>query len=437
MSQHAKVFRFLLSIIALACPSISYASEERTCKGDPLYECVKKLGEALGSLDICMKRVCGKKTSSARHIPSSKEAAPTSTARTETAPPTPTATAGIETAPPMPQAFFLRADKLDNPYPGLTAAPSAGQALGASINYTGNEFVQTAVKTKSGANTGFYTVSTTDSVTVTGLASLAMVNPDPYSKGVWTLSDPNSTIVEFVPTLISVSANGFWDHPTKPFGDTSALKVGPEFNFRFRFEDDFMIYAGIAPFYQTDFYWKSNGEGATVSVTPSYLPFLLNGAGGQVRYITGGWLDGFLEVRAEATYLNVGQVGQPLLRQGSSEWLGGAVRSYVFFLPEVGHVLSKADYPYLVDRISFVGTYQNYWDANSHGTAGMFSAALNYKLTGCDSSVSPNQPGPVPGAVPVVCQYGSPSVSAQYDWGTDRDTLQHIKKIQVKLNYAY
>jgi hypothetical protein len=108
------------------------------------------------------------------------------------------------------------------------------------------------------------------------------------------------------------------------------------------------------------------------------------------------------------------------------------VRSYVFFFPKAGP-LTQVDNPYLVDRISFVGTYQNYWDANSHATAGMFSAALQYKLTGCNSSVKPSQTG----EVPVVCQYGSPSVSAQYDWGTDRDTLQHTKKIQVKLNYAY
>jgi hypothetical protein len=170
----------------------------------------------------------------------------------------------------------------------LTAAPSAGQALGASINYTGNEFVQATKTTKYGS---YVNVSTTNSVTVTGLASYAFVNTTPYTNGVWTLSDSSSdTIVDFVPSL-SVSANGSWDRPMKSFGDTSALKVGPELDFRFEpkhAEDFFMIYAGIAPFYQTDFYGKSSAEGATLSLTPSYFPLLLNGAGGEVRYYTGG-----------------------------------------------------------------------------------------------------------------------------------------------------
>ncbi|HUB62864.1 MAG TPA: hypothetical protein VL996_00155, partial [Methylocella sp.] len=76
----------------------------------------------------------------------------------------------------------------------------------------------------------------------------------------------------------------------------------------------------------------------------------------------------------------------------------------------------------------------NYWDANSHNTAGMFSAALQYKLGKCDSSA---QPPPESGKQLVTCQFGAPAFSAQYDWGTDRDTLQHTKKIQVKLTYAY
>ena len=48
--------------------------------------------------------------------------------------------------PTVTKRLFVRADSLDNPYPGLTQSPSAGQALGASIGYTNNDFVQTATK---------------------------------------------------------------------------------------------------------------------------------------------------------------------------------------------------------------------------------------------------------------------------------------------------
>jgi len=73
----------------------------------------------------------------------------------------------------------------------------------------------------------------------------------------------------------------------------------------------------------------------------------------------------------------------------------------------------------------------------------MYSAALQYKLDcgqkntqpsansstkelGADSKKK-NQP----------CFGGSPSITLQYDNGMDRDMLQEIKKVTLKLTYAY
>jgi hypothetical protein len=416
-----RTLRLFIPVILAAGPSISFAadaSHEARCTPLPEAVCLAHFTKA-----ECYKyrRDCEKPAVTRRASP------PNEALTANIDPPMP---APPPKPPLIPQFFFLRADKLDNPYPGLSAAPSAGGALGASVSYTGNDFVQATKTTKFGS---YVNVSTTQSVTVTGLASYAFLDPlgDP-----WNISGPDRSVT-FVPSF-SVSANGSWDQPTKSFGDTSALKVGPEFAFLYDpggpLFQTFLAYVSVAPFYQTDFYGKASAEGATLSFTPAYQDWLLFGPNPNFSKYTGGLFDGFLEVRAEATYLNVGQPGQTLLHQGSYEWLGGAVRSYIFFFPSYGGLLQKADYPWLVDRLSFVGTYQNYWDANSHATAGLFSAALQYKIGTCDSSAEKIAR---PGKQPVTCQFGAPSVSAQYDWGTDRDTLQHTKKITVKSSYAY
>jgi hypothetical protein len=425
MIRNPRTLGFIIPIFAVGSPSFSLASENVSgLRCAPIKDvCLAQIKDVDFCNQIEQKCVTRLLASVAHPAPP-----PPSTAVAQASSlPSPSSSPAEGSSGPPQQYVFVRADKLDNPYPGLSAAPSAGQALGASISYTGNEFVQALKTTKYGS---YVNVTTTDAITVSGLASLVIIPP--YSLP--PIGDQNVDVV----SSIAVSANGNWDHPTKTFGETSALKAGPEFDFLFSPTTEqqpgapyFTTYAGVGAFYQTDFYGKAQAEGATLSLTPSNWRLHLMGSD---KLLIPQYVDGFFEVRAEATYLNVGQPGHTNLHIGSYEWLGGAVRSYLFFFPSIGG-WSKADFPYLVDRVSFVGTYQNYWDANSHGTAGLFSAALQYKLTGCDNSVK-SELGPGK-QQPVLCDYGSPSLSAQYDWGTDRDTLQHTKKIQVKLNYAY
>jgi hypothetical protein len=77
----------------------------------------------------------------------------------------------------------------------------------------------------------------------------------------------------------------------------------------------------------------------------------------------------------------------------------------------------------ITNRISLVGTVQSFWDANSHVNATLFSAVAQYK---------PNCPTSA-----IVCPYGAPSLSLQYDNGTDKDSLQKQSKVTVKFTYAY
>jgi hypothetical protein len=415
-----KMLRHIVPVVVAASPSISYAADTdgQRCTPLPRAVCIAHFTKAQ-----CDKyRQDCEKPTVARHVPTLNNG---NTENINPAVPEVTPASKQE-----PQQFFIRADRLDNPYPGLSAsAPSVGQALGASINYTDTDFVQAAKTTN-------YRVSTSQSVMVSGLASYAFLdqNGDP-----WGVFGPNDRTVTFAPSL-SVFANGSWDKPTKVFTDTSVLKVGPEFAFRFQpkgpvddLDTTFQAYVSLAPFYQTDFYGQASAEGATLSFTPSYPALFLFAPRSDFYKYAGGLFDGFLEVRAEATYLNVGQQGATLLHQGSYEWLGGAVRSYIFFFPSYGSEysgLDKEHYLWLVDRFSFIGTYQNYWDANSHATAEWFSAALQYKIGTCDTS-------PKLGQQPLKCQFGAPSVTAEYDWGKDRDTLQYTKKITLKLTYAY
>lgn len=419
--------RLIILIIVATCPTISYASE--LCSPKAQEEECRKYTNDSGRLKFCnevLKSHCERNHSFAR-APSPERTVVTAKQPTPPPPPPPP----VKTTPlPPPQFVFIRADRLDNPYPGLSI--SSGQALGASVSYTNNDFVQSTVKTKFGS---YVTDTSSQSVAVTGLASLAFQNPTNNFKS-WLLVDKGEfggENVLFMPSLW-VSANGNWDHPTKAFGDTSALKVGPELDFLFvPQQGDFMTYFGVAPFYQTDFYSQAQAEGVTLSWTPSYPALYLM----QPGPIIPGLVDGFLELRAEATYLNVGQPGHTLLRQGSYEWLGGAARSYIFFFTSCGGAeayIPPSIAPYIVDQLSFIGTYQGYWDANSRATADIFSAALQYKIGACDTS---GQMTVRPGEPKAPCTFGAPSITFQYDTGMDRDTLQYMKKFQVKLSYAW
>jgi hypothetical protein len=308
------------------------------------------------------------------------------------------------------QRIFVRADNLDNPYPGLTQSGS-GQALGASLGYTANDFVQSTTQTKTGPVT---TVSNSSSITFSGLATILLQDPLIFEGD-----------KAWVPALW-LSANGNWDNPTKTFGDTSALKGGGKIEYTGGTVGgtNWSNYFDASAFYQTDFYGIAEAQGAAVSWSPMNTDLFLGGADPTVRTNLAA---GFWEMRAEFADVDVTIPGHTLLRSHNYEWYGFATRGYIFFFPSKGSPYNGVGtWPsYITDRFSFVGTIQSYWDANSRAAATLYSAAFQYKFA-CGTKDNPG-----------ACDYGVPSLTLQYDYGTDRDTLQQKKLLSLKFNYAF
>jgi hypothetical protein len=397
--MHTRLFPLVVSCMAtmIANSSMSFASEPliaKECEPEQIKACLKQLSTFIGR---DLSRDEGSRTWCVKHLP-----------------PCSTQVAQSPSSAPLPakqpatsqQTIFLRADPLDNPYPGLTQSAPAGQALGASFGYTHNGFVQSNVKSGSTTTT---VVSQSDSVTLTGMAT-------------FLLADRSDAIpsgdVEWIPALW-IYGNGNWDNPTKAFGDTSALKIGPKAEFLFHplNGSQWSSYVDIAPFLQTDFYGDAHAGGGTVSLMPVNRELFLGGMpdGYKPKY-----LSGFVELRAEAENLDVTRPGRTNLVVHDYQWLGGAARVYLFPFP----LQDASPTDPIANRISFIGTIQSYWDANSGTTATLASAALQYKLS-CDTKTN------------TICPFGSPSLTLQYNYGTDKDFLQKQNLVKVTINYAY
>jgi hypothetical protein len=404
--------RLWLAAFILALGSSEILAQRRSAEAcfTSVGDCLEKMSSSLGddvkadphAAKVCERKVrqCGERFANRIASASSKAAAATTDGPV------------VVQEPHLQQRFFLRADPLDNPFPGLTQSAtvglSAGQALGASVNFTANDFVQS----KSGSAV---TVSSSRGVSVTGMAT-------------YLLSESTfiGDYVRWVPAIWA-SANGNWDNPTKTFGDTSALKVGPmaEFMLYPKSAGGFLNYFEISPYYQTDFYGIAQAQGATIAWTPANPNFSL---GGLNPFYKPSFINGFLVLRAEFTDLNVTNPGMTNLIAHNYEWYGAAARAYVFLFPSGGLVNWPA---FIADRLSFVATVQSFWDASSDASATMYSAALQYKFAcsakaGNDGSGDSNP-----------CQFGAPSFTVQYDNGTDRDTLQRKKLLSAKITYAF
>ena len=310
------------------------------------------------------------------------------------------------------QHVFARSDNLDNPAPGFLVTPGAGQALGLSFGYTQNNFVQNGL-----------TVSASRSVTATGLLDYVPLDH--------ALELTPREGLQLVPSF-EVSANGNYDHPTKATGDTSALKLGPNFTFQQSLPAGNDLYGSVLPFYQTDFYGHARAAGATFALVPAVSELSLAQTGGIVIPHTAT----FFELRPDLTYLAVEAQGQTLLQKRDYVWLGGEARAYMFLLPKEDDPLR--DYmpvdlvPYVEDRISLIATYKGYVDASSGKTARFLSATAQYKLSCSTGAASASADAQTQG-----CPTGATSVGVEYDYGFDRDTLQKTDKIVAKLSFAY
>ena len=416
MSLNAKMRIGAMAVLTILGSMLISRAEASisSCERDAIASCIARVSSTFGpdaSSDIHILKFCKKRAQSCGSpSPDERQASFSS----PVAPPMPQDTNKSTADLGLPaQRFFLRADPLDNPFPGLTQSATAGQSLGASFGYTQNDFVQT----KSGPNT---LISSSHNISISGLATY-LIEP----------SMPIGDYWRWVPA-IWVSANGNWDNPTKAFGDTSALKLGPKAEFMVfpQAAHGFLNYFDVAPFVQTDFYGVTHAGGVSLGWSPvNPNLFLGEAATGYKPY----FVDGFWELRADATNLDVSVPGHTNLLAHDYNWLGGAARVYVFFFPTRGGASWS---PYLADRLSFIGTVQSYRDQSSGVAATLYSAALQYKLT-CDTKAKGPTNPEIGKKVQGSCDGGSTSLTLQYDTGMDRDTLQEKKMLSAKLNFSF
>ena len=178
----------------------------------------------------------------------------------------------------------------------------------------------------------------------------------------------NTASLEWVPDVF-VDVSGNWDNPRKKFGDYSAVDFGVEAQFHYRPESSGGVfddqYFSAAAFGQTDLYSDENAGGAELSWMPTRYAIGLGGMPLEPNPVFNNSLyQGFWIGRADFRTVDVAVPGATLLQTGLYDWLGGTLRSYMFFFPSnkaVGAVDGPwAGYPWLEDRVSLIGTAQLY-----------------------------------------------------------------------------
>jgi hypothetical protein len=300
---------------------------------------------------------------------------------------------------PVNQRLFVRADRIDNLFYGVIPGYTSGQALGASISYTDNR--------DSRSSTG--AISPTQNVMIDGTISYVLP-PTPW----------NFDVDRFRTGAVAlwVYGNGAWDHPIKPFSDSSVTKAGLDFQYSQKFPDgivdDFLF--NIAPYYETNFEGVARGFGTSFTLEPVVSSIYLGQSSGGNSLFNGFWI-----LRPEADIVHISNLEYSNLTTGTYDWLGVTVRGYLFLFPSTNYGWP----PGIADRVSLTGTAQYFRDANSGIEAPYYSVALQYNLNGC--TTKDTNAGK--------CPMGSSSLSLEYDYGVDRDTMIQANKYLVKLNY--
>jgi hypothetical protein len=157
----------------------------------------------------------------------------------------------------------------------------------------------------------------------------------------------------------------------------------------------------FSPFYQTDFRGEAEAYGMQASWEPYKLDWRLGGSYQQFSPL----FDFFYQLKAEMIALRVNDPGLTDLKADSDYlWLGGTARLNVYILPDV-----------LSDRLTWISTYQYYFDDRSDENIDLFTTALAYNLT----------------------ESGHTSISVEYQQGTKRDTLDEVDQYLVTLNAKY
>jgi hypothetical protein len=302
---------------------------------------------------------------------------------------------------PVQQRLFVRADRIDNLFYGVIPGYSSGQAQGASIGYTDNRDARSATGAISPSNT----------LTLAGTVSYVL-SPTPWNFDVERFST--------LAAAIWIYGNGQWDYPIKPFSDASVVKTGLDLQYAQKYPsgvlDDLLF--DVAPYYETNFEGDANAFGTSFTMEPVVSSIYLGQSSGGNALFNGFWI-----FRPEADVVHIANLPYTNLSSGTYDWMGATLRAYVFLFPSTNFPWPPA----LADRFSLIGTAEYFRDAHTGMEARYYVTQLQYSLNGCttkDKSVAS-------------CPQGTASVSFEYDYGADRDTMINANKYLVKFSYKY
>lgn len=378
---------------------------------------------------------------------------------------------------PADKALFVRSDALDNfnyalglPGPATGGLASQDAAMspnaiskGLSVSFTDNYRgssqtasiagrisylvfgVQCSNGTATAVNSAGQTIQVGGNPTVPFLSRFGFA-PFIDSNGTWnepvtttTTSATASSKKTVASTTTTRSANGLTTTtviPTKNGEVTtitkkyalSQLSFGADFqfevpSFNLPIQQNFLY---VSPYYQTDYLNEANIAGVNVAWEPVVRHLLNDGVINQFVYFYTGF-------RPEADFSNVSNPGLTLQTKGEHAWLGETLRPNLTLFPLVDAPTSQDDWltNWVSGRLSLIGTQKYFWDAATKRAAQYYQAIVQYKLGAC--KVDPNA---VAGSA--VCAIsGSSSISFEYDWGTDINTLINQNMWKVSLNFSY
>jgi hypothetical protein len=307
---------------------------------------------------------------------------------------------------PDQKSLFVRGDPLDD-FHYLVEYPTTADAKGASISYTDNR------------------VTNSQTATINGRVSYLMLGLQcQQSEG----TSPNSPYVGAIGVAPFISSNGTWMEPPGKTPSNSAIKGGMDFQLGYftlgntnQFPFIQRQYFYVSPYYQTDYANLARISGVTLAWEPVAPQLWLDS--GPVT----PWFSFFWQFRGEAEFVSVDNHGLTNLVDHHYDWIGETTRANLGLFP----VVFANQWPeWLGGRIALIGTAQYFYDAYSGIAERNYSATIQYKLGQCkkDTTKSSDLPCAIQGAS---------SVSFEYDWGTDKDTLVTAKQYLLKLNYAY
>lgn len=184
--------------------------------------------------------------------------------------------------------------------------------------------------------------------------------------------------------------------------DKSSLRFGLDAQIALNagrwFETQFFT---ASPYVMTDF----RGEARAYGMEVSWQPYQADWHLGYFAKQPDKYLDAFWELRAEADWLHVDEVGLTDLEAGTDyAWVGGVLGATAFFFPER-----------LNHRIKAYGSWTYHRDVNQGLDARLYGLGAAYDLT----------------------EDGAIAVSLDYSWGLERDKLIEVDRTTLSLNFKH